>query len=241
MYIQRVVCHSQKHNVITMKTTVVVIDDHPLLLRGVVQLFELADDFELVGATSDGDKGVDLVSCRNPDLVLLDLNMGETSGIEVLSKIKAGENTAKVVILTVSNTPDDLKACLKAGADGYLLKDMEPEEILVKLRQAHDSEFVMTEPVTVMLAKAMMETDQPVNLVDAGLTPREEEILRQIVNGHRNKAIGRLLDISDGTVKVHVKNLLRKLNVCSRLEAAIWGINNGYAKPEDTFEEHSHF
>lgn len=212
---------------------VVVIDDHPLLAQGVAQLFELAAGFELVGSATGGEEGVRLVKEREPDLVLLDLNMNGIGGIEVLKRIKAGGVPSKVIVLTVSNAASDLLAALKAGADGYLLKDMEPEEILRKLCEASSREFVMSEGVTVMLAKVMKEAEHPVDREDASLTPREEEILRHIAAGHRNKVIGRMLDISDGTVKVHVKNLLRKLNVRSRLEAAIWGIGHGYARGLD--------
>ena len=209
---------------------VVVIDDHPLLVHGVSQLFDLSVDFEMAGSATNAVEALELVSEVKPDLVLLDLNMGEESGVEILREIKKLGAPPKVVVLTVSNAAVDLRAVLQGGADGYLLKDMEPEDILDKLRETDTVDFVMTEQVSTMLARVIKDADGSVRREDVNLTAREEEILGLIVAGHRNKVIGRILNISDGTVKVHVKNLLRKLNARSRLEAAIWGIDNGYAQ-----------
>lgn len=215
------------------RKTALVIDDHPLLLEGVKQLFDLDDGFELIGATTDPEEGIELARASNPDFVLLDLNMGGVNGLDVLKRMKALKIDTLVIVLTVSNAPGDMMAALRLGADGYLLKDMEPEEILEKLRSAGDGQIVLTDTVSMMLARLMREEKQGPSPSDASLTHRESEILGFISRGMSNKSIGRHLEISDGTVKVHVKNLLRKLNARSRLEAAIWAIEHGYGqRPE---------
>lgn len=210
--------------------TALVIDNHPLLLEGVKQLFELDKGFRLVGAATTSDEGVRLAQKYNPDIILLDLNMGDTHGLDILKQLKSLRIDSQVIVLTVSNAPKDMMEALKQGADGYLLKDMEPEEILDKLRTAVDGEIVLNEAVSSILTRMMREEDRKPSPSDARLTQREREILGLITQGMSNKSIGNELAISDGTVKVHVKNLLRKINAKSRLEAAIWAIEKGYAQ-----------
>lgn len=210
--------------------TALVIDDHPLLLEGVKQLFELDEGFRLVGAATTPQEGLRLARKHDPDIILLDLNMGETRGLDVLKKLKSLDIDSLVIVLTVSNAPEDMMEALKRGADGYLLKDMEPEEILEKLRSAGDGQIVLNETVSTMLTRLMREENQKPSRSDARLTQREREILSLIARGMSNKSIGNKLNISDGTVKVHVKNLLRKVNAKSRLEAAIWAIEQGYGR-----------
>lgn len=212
--------------------TALVIDNHPLLLEGVKQLFELDKGFRLVGAATTSGEGVRLAQQYNPDIVLLDLNMGDTHGLDILKQLKSLRIDSQVIVLTVSNAPKDMMEALKQGADGYLLKDMEPEEILDKLRTAGDGELVLNEAVSSILTRMMREEDRKPSPSDADLTQREREILGLISRGMSNKSIGNELAISDGTVKVHVKNLLRKINAKSRLEAAIWAIEKGYAQRE---------
>lgn len=214
----------------TAPKTALVIDNHPLLLEGVKQLFELDKGFRLVGAATTSDEGVRLAQEYNPDIILLDLNMGDTHGLDILKQLKSLRIDSQVIVLTVSNAPKDMMEALKQGADGYLLKDMEPEEILDKLRTAGDGEIVLNEAVSSMLTRMMREEDRKPSPSDARLTQREREILSLITQGMSNKSIGNELQISDGTVKVHVKNLLRKINAKSRLEAAIWAIEKGYAQ-----------
>lgn len=208
--------------------TALVIDDHPLLLEGVKQLFELDPGFRLVGAATTAQEGIRLARRHNPDIILLDLNMGRTRGLDVLKQLKSLRIDSLVIVLTVSNAPEDMMEALRRGADGYLLKDMEPEEILEKLHSAGDGQIVLNETVSNILTRMMREEDRKPSVSDARLTQRELQILGLIAQGMSNKSIGNELDISDGTVKVHVKNLLRKVNAKSRLEAAVWAIEQGY-------------
>ena len=201
---------------------IVVIDDHPLFRKGVQQLIAMEPGFILVGEAGSGPEGIALVRETAPDLALLDLNMPGMNGIETLKAIKELDLPTRVVMLTVSNSDEDLVAALRAGADGYLLKDMEPEDLLQSLRDAVRGKLALTDSLTEMLAHALRKDSQPTPIDKAGLTDREREILALIAQGLSNKLIARQLDITEGTVKVHVKHLLKKLNLRSRVEAAVW-------------------
>ena len=202
---------------------VLLVDDHPLFRCGVAQLIAAQSDFEVVGEAASAEEGVSLASALKPDLVLMDLNMRRSSGLDALKQIKEAGLDAQVVMLTVSDAEQDFIKAIRAGAEGYLLKGSDPEEILAKLRQAARGETVFTDSLMNLLLGAMREgTPPPPN--EECLTTRERQILRLIAEGKSNKNIARELDISDGTVKVHVKNLLRKLNLQSRLEAAVWAL-----------------
>ena len=202
--------------------TLLVIDDHPLFRKAVLQLVKLAGSFEVVGEASNGHDGIELAQALHPDMILLDLNMREMNGIEVLKVIKSWGLDTRVVMLTVSDDAADLVAALRAGADGYLLKEMEPEDLLAKLREAAAGQVTLTERLTRLLAHSLREDNKPRDPDQAGLTEQERRILELIAQGKSNKLIARDLDIAEGTVKVHVKHLLRKLNLRSRVEAAVW-------------------
>jgi len=201
-----------------------VIDDHPLFRKAVLQLVHMTGEFEVVGEASSGREGLKLARELHPDMVLLDLNMKEMSGIEVLREIKAWDTDTRVVMLTVSDEASDLIAALRGGADGYLLKEMEPEDLLAKLHDAAMGRFSLTERLTRLLAHSLRTDALPKDPDQAGLTEQEARILDQIALGKSNKLIARELNIADSTVKVHVKHLLRKLNLRSRVEAAVWAV-----------------
>ena len=209
--------------------SVIVIDDHPLFRRGAVQLFELDSSFELIGDAASGEEGIEMILRLNPDLVLLDLNMKGMDGIAVLRKLNTIEHDSIIIMLTVSNSEDDIITALRCGADGYLLKDMEPEEILVKLRQAIGGQTVLEEVISSRLANMLRNEKLSPPVTQINFTLRENQIVALIAEGKSNKIIARELGISDGTVKVHVKNILRKLNLSSRLEVAVWAFENDYA------------
>lgn len=208
----------------TESCRVLLVDDHPLFRCGVAQLIAAQSDFEVVGEAASAEEGVSLASALKPDLVLMDLNMHHSSGLDALKQIKEAGLDAQVVMLTVSDAEQDLIKAVRAGAEGYLLKGSDPEEILAKLRQAARGETVFTDSLMNLLLGAMREGTPPPPPNEECLTTRERQILRLIAEGKSNKHIARELNISDGTVKVHVKNLLRKLNLQSRLEAAVWAL-----------------
>ena len=209
-------------------TTLIAIDDHPLFRKGVADLIEMEPRLVMIGEAASGEEGVEKARELHPDLILLDLNMKGMDGLATLKQLKEREIEARVIMLTVSDNEEDVAAALRAGADGYLLKDMEPEDTLEYLRQAADGKLVISERLTELLAHALRsEGSHPHNREQAELTERETQILAQIAKGLSNKMIARKLDITEGTVKVHVKHLLKKLNLRSRVEAAVWAVNEG--------------
>jgi two-component system nitrate/nitrite response regulator NarL len=206
-----------------MTARILLIDDHPLFRSGVVQLVRSDEDLELAGEASDGSTGVELARRLDPDLILVDMNMKPMNGIETLRALKAAGVRARCVVLTVSDDGRDVLEAMRAGADGYLLKDLEPEELSVRIKQAVQGNVVLESSLAGVLAHAL---NAPPRLLEADLTEREQEILGLLADGCSNKEIARELTISDATVKVHIKHLLRKLNVKSRLEAAVWALQN---------------
>ena len=212
------------------KLTVVIVDDHPLFRRGLTQLLGTLPRFTLLGEASCGKDGIQLVKNVHPDLLLLDLNMKDMSGLDVLRELKSSDLDTRIVMITVSDQAEDLVAALRAGADGYLLKDMEPEQMLENLQSVADGRIIVSEALTHLLAVALRQQKRPDNPEEAGLTEQELRILERIARGKSNKLIGKELDIAEGTVKVHVKHILRKLNLRSRVEAAVWSVENLHKK-----------
>jgi len=203
---------------------ILVIDDHPLFRKGVIQLIAMAPQLELVGEASSGEQGVAKAKELDPDLILLDLHMTGMGGIETLKAIREAGLDCRVVILTVSDNAEDLVAAIRSGADGYLIKDMEPEDLLAAIDQALNGQTVIGERLNGMLARAIRDEAAAQQRDSATLTEREQEILAGLSQGFSNKLIARNLDITEATVKVHVKNLLKKLGFRSRLEAAVWAV-----------------
>jgi len=214
--------------------TVLLIDDHALFRSGVAQLIGADPDLKLVAQAGSGEEGLVLARDVDPDLILIDLNMKGMSGLDTLRALKAGKVRSCCVMLTVSDDEADVVEALKHGADGYLLKDLEPEDLCDRLKSAVRGNVVLAEGVANIIARSMRLADptgsvpdSPAAVDDARmkeLTDREREILGHIAAGLSNKQIARVLGISDGTVKVHIKNLLRKLGAHSRLEAALLAV-----------------
>lgn len=203
--------------------SLLIVDDHPLFRKGVRYLVNMVAGFTIVGEASCGQEGIDMAKDLAPDMILLDLNMKDMSGIDVLKVIKASGLDCRVVMLTVSDQTEDLVAALRAGADGYLLKEMEPEDLVDKLAEAAAGHIILTERMINVLAHAMRSDNiQPKTRSEAGLTDQEQRILELVASGKSNKLVARELNIAEGTVKVHVKHLLRKLNLRSRLEVVVW-------------------
>ncbi len=204
------------------KATILLIDDHPMLRNGVKQLLSLDTTLTVVGEAGDGIQGVKLAEELDPDLILLDLNMPGMNGFETLDQLRLRSLSGRIVVFSVSNYSDDLITALKRGADGYLLKDMEPEELLAALKQAAAGKMVVSPTLTPILAQSLREDRSEGERDIDQLTPRERDILKLIAQGLSNKMIARKLDIIESTVKVHVKHLLKKMKLKSRVEVAVW-------------------
>jgi len=206
--------------------SILIIDDHPLFRKGLADLIGMDPGLKLVGEASSGEEGLCRARDLRPELILLDLNMKGMSGLDTLKALKQTDLESYVVMLTVSNNEGDVTAALRLGADGYLLKDMEPEQVLEQIQVAASGRLAITDSLTELLARALREDARPRSPNEAGLTRREQQILGLIAEGMSNKQIARELDIAEGTIKVHVKNLLKKLNLRTRLEAAVWCTRN---------------
>ncbi|MFV8824619.1 two-component system response regulator NarL [Thauera sp. WH-2] len=204
--------------------SVLILDDHPLFRQGMVQLLHQAPDMHVAAEAAGSTDSLNLALSLDPDLVLLDLAMRELSGLEALRAMRAARLRAKVVIVTASDSGEDVVAALRCGVDGYLLKDMAPEAMLEALRAIVEGRVVIPEQLNQLLVAALRSESRPQSPEAAGLTEQETRILEKIATGLSNKEIGRELDITEGTVKVHVKHILRKLALRSRVEAAVWAV-----------------
>ena len=203
-------------------STILLIDDHPMLRNGVKQLIALDASLKVTGEASNGEQGVELAKQLDPDLILLDLNMPGMNGLDTLDKMRQTSLSGRVVVFSVSNHEDDVVTALKRGADGYLLKDMEPEDLLAALHNAAAGKMVLSEALTPVLAASLRESRPSGDRDIQSLTPRERDIIKLIAEGLPNKMIARRLNITESTVKVHVKHLLKKMKLKSRVEAAVW-------------------
>jgi two-component system, NarL family, nitrate/nitrite response regulator NarL len=210
---------------------VLIIDDHALFRVGLQGLLEQRG-IEVADAVASGIEGLQRAGELRPDIVLLDLRMPDMGGLEVLKKLRESEPGIPVVMLTTSNEETDLIKSLRSGAQGYLLKDMEPDELVSALRDIENGKNVVAQDLTDALAR-MVQGDTSAADDDgpfSELTPREMEILCLLAEGQSNKLIARNLGISDGTVKLHVKAILRKLGIHSRVEAAVIAVEQGLRK-----------
>jgi len=205
----------------------VVIDDHTLFRTGLSELLSRRG-LQVVGMTGQSRNALALVEKEQPDIVLLDLRMPEVSGLQLLRTLLEKSPELNVVILTTSVEESDLLESLKSGAKGYLLKDMEPDGLVDSLRKVMNDETVVAPDLTSMLARAAVsreKEDEPAPAPVSNLTPREMEILCHIAKGQSNKEIARDLGITAGTVKLHVRAVMKKLDVQSRVQAAVRAIS----------------
>ena len=189
-------------------------------------------EIDVVSSVSNGEEGLKAIEAHDPDIVLLDLRMPNISGIEVLKNIKKIKKAMPVVMLTTSDDEKDLIEALRNGAGGYLLKDMEPDDLVVALKDVLKGETIVAPNLVQILAKFHQGDDTEINISNliSTLTPRENEILELLADGQSNKLIAKNLGISDGTVKLHVKSILRKLEIHSRVEAAVIAVEHGLRK-----------
>lgn len=207
-------------------TRIMLVDDHPMLRRGLSDLLSMEDDLLPVAQAGSGQEAVDLALSNDLDLILLDLNMPGMDGIETIRALRSAGVDARIVIFSVSDDHDDVMEALREGADGYLLKDIEPEELIEQIRLAARGQLALSPELTQVLAQAIRGRSTANQAHPSMLTKREKDVLKLIAKGHSNKMIARNLYIAEGTVKVHVKRLLNKLGMRSRTEAAVWVVEN---------------
>lgn len=204
---------------------VLLVDDHQVVRRGLRTFLEVQEDIEVVGEASDGDEGVARAEELRPDVVLMDVKMPGTGGIEALRKLRELQNPARVLIVTSFTEQRTVVPALRAGASGYVYKDVDPEALAGAIRSVHAGHVLLQPEV----AGALLSPDGATGGQGRGgtLTEREREVLGLIADGRSNREIARALVLSEKTVKTHVSNILMKLDVADRTQAALWAVRHG--------------
>jgi two-component system nitrate/nitrite response regulator NarL len=212
----------------TEQIRVVLIDDHGLCRRGLSELLEARAGIKVVGNTGDADEAVRLLRDERPDLAIMDLRMAPVDGHRLLTRLRAEGIDTPVVVLTMSDSQEDIGRAFRAGVRGYLLKDMDPDEVIDAIRRTARGEVVVS-PVMALKIVDLLLPAQPGNTradYMKSLTEREREILQHLANGESNKVIAQSLGISHDTVKLHVRHILSKLGLRSRVEAAVFAVEH---------------
>jgi DNA-binding NarL/FixJ family response regulator len=207
---------------------VLVVDDHALFRRGLQMVLEGEADIDVVGEASDGAEAIEKAEETTPDVVLMDVRMPKRSGIEATRVIKDMLPSAKILMLTISDEEADLYEAIKAGASGYLLKEISIDEVAGAVRQVHAGQSLISPSMASKLlnefAAMVKRRDERTQVPGPRLTERELEVLRLVAKGMNNRDIGRELFISENTVKNHVRNILEKLHLHSRMEAVVYAV-----------------
>jgi two-component system, NarL family, nitrate/nitrite response regulator NarL len=210
----------------TMKPIrLMVVDDHTLFRRGLVSLLAGDDSLQVVGEAGDAGDALRQVGAQVPDVILLDNHLPGVRGIDALPGLKEAAPCARILLLTVSEDEQDLAAALRAGAQGYLLKSIDGDQLVDAIHRAMKGEAVISPEMTAKLATAFQNASGTTTAGDdvaAQLSPREQQVLQEIARGASNKEIARTLEIAETTVKIHVQHILRKLGLSSRVQAAVY-------------------
>ncbi len=210
------------------KIKVLVADDHLLVREGICKLLELDDKITVIGEAIDGEDAVNKTRKLQPNLILMDLNMPKLSGIQAAEQIKTIYPEIKVIILTIHDDEEYVFEVLKAGAEGYLQKDVSAEELRSALQMVSNGETLF--PASVINRVMGRERSKPEDTIEDILTDREIEVLEMMAKGNNNRTIGEKLFISEKTVKNHVSSILKKLEVNDRTQAVIYAIKKGWVK-----------
>ncbi|MFG3255453.1 response regulator [Streptomyces sp. NPDC048172] len=204
---------------------VLLVDDHQVVRRGLRTFLEVQDDIEVVGEAADGEEGVARAEELRPDVVLMDVKMPGTDGIEALRRLRECGNPARVLVVTSFTEQRTVVPALRAGAAGYVYKDVDPEALAGAIRSVHAGHVLLQPEV----AGALLSEDDAYGSAGRGpaLTEREREVLGLIADGRSNREIARALVLSEKTVKTHVSNILMKLDLSDRTQAALWAVRHG--------------
>jgi DNA-binding NarL/FixJ family response regulator len=215
---------------------IVVVDDHDVVRRGLLTVLGGEPDLEVVGAAAGGMQALDLIAqlderAQRPDVVVMDLEMAPVDGIETTRQIRSRYDDVEVVALTSFGEEERVRAALEAGASGYLLKDADVDEVAAAVRAAHRGELQLDPAVARLLMSSLRGISR--DDVSSALTPRELEVLALVGTGRANKEIAAELSISERTARTHVSNILRKLGLASRTQAALWAVREGLVEVDD--------
>ncbi|ACJ78292.1 response regulator [Bacillus paranthracis] len=207
-----------------MKIKLLLVEDHHIVRRGLVFFLKTREEFEIVGEAENGEEAFTFVRTERPDVVLMDLSMPKMDGIEATKRIKQYDETIKILILSSFSEQDYVIPALEAGADGYQLKEVQPEQLVASIVAVHQGNANFHPKITpALLGRSAVKKENPFSM----LTKREQEVLREIAKGRSNKEIAAELHITEQTVKTHVSNILAKLEVDDRTQAALYAVKHG--------------
>ncbi|CAM3808164.1 MULTISPECIES: response regulator [Bacillus] len=207
-----------------MKIKLLLVEDHHIVRRGLVFFLKTREEFEIVGEAENGEEALTFVQTKRPDIVLMDLSMPKMDGIEATKRIKQYDETIKILILSSFSEQDYVLPALEAGADGYQLKEVQPEQLVASIIAVQEGNANFHPKVTpALLGRSAVKKENPFSM----LTKREQEVLREIAKGKSNKEIAAELHITEQTVKTHVSNVLAKLEVDDRTQAALYAVKHG--------------
>ncbi|HGO9415527.1 TPA: two-component system response regulator CasR [Bacillus cereus] len=209
-----------------MKIKLLLVEDHHIVRRGLVFFLKTREEFEIIGEAENGEEALYFVQKEKPDVVLMDVSMPKMDGIEATKRLKQYDETIKVLILSSFSEQDYVIPALEAGADGYQLKEVQPEQLVASIIAVHQGNANFHPKVTPALmgrSAVKKEVENPFSM----LTKREQEVLREIAKGRSNKEIAVELHITEQTVKTHVSNVLAKLEVDDRTQAALYAVKHG--------------
>ncbi|MCZ8493675.1 response regulator [Priestia megaterium] len=210
-----------------MKIKILIADDHHVVRKGLVFFLQTQPDLEVVGEASNGEEAIKLATSLEPHIVLMDLSMPVLDGIEATKELKKQAPHIQVMILTSFSDQDHVIPALEAGASGYQLKESDPDELVAAIRKLMNGENQLHPKVTThLLTRLTKSSEKKVNFIDH-LTKREKDVLKEIAKGKSNKEIGASLHITEKTVKTHVSNILSKLGVQDRTQAALYAVQHG--------------
>ncbi len=213
----------------TRQIRVLVADDHAIVREGLRALVEVQSDIELVGEAADGNEAVAQARALRPDVILMDLVMPNKDGLEAIREIKQGDGGARILVVTSYADDDKVFPAIKAGALGYLLKDTHPKELLQAIRDVYAGQVTLHPAVALKVIQELSQPPQDLPPTDEPLTERELEVLRLIARGLANQEIAAKLFISERTVGTHVSNILQKLHLANRTQAALYALREGIA------------
>jgi len=215
------------------KISVLIVDDHAVVREGLRNFLEIQDDIEITGEAENGLEALEKISLNPPDIVLMDLVMPSMDGIEATRQINAATSTTKVIVLTSFSEDDQVFSAIKAGATGYLLKDVSPTDLIEAIRATHQGESQLHPDIVNKLMQEFADRPAEPNSIHSNMTERELEVLGLIARGMSNREIAQSLIISEKTVKAHVGNILSKLHLKDRTQAAIYAHENGLVPASD--------
>jgi DNA-binding NarL/FixJ family response regulator len=216
---------------------VLVVDDHALFRRGITSVLSTQENLTVVGEAVDGLEAIEKAQALTPDVILMDLNMPRCSGLEATQALQARMPEANILVLTVSDNEADLFAAIKFGAKGYILKNTEPDELVQAILHIAQGGVIISPPMAAKLLSefretGVQETAAPPGEAEAELSPREDEVLRLVAKGATNKQIAEALFISENTVKTHLRNIMEKLHLANRSQAAAYAVKRGLVPEE---------